>query len=337
VSGAGPLGPAERRTTVQATNLGATVRLSSGANGTIHRLSRFQLPDEPGDLVFKEYRLGVVQVALAGLDKIVRVRLSLAAQRRALLDEMTAWPLRTVVGPANDPLGVLMRLIPDRYFEEMRLPSGRRARVAREIQHLIYDPVAGRRHQVDVPADGDMRSRLQICEQFALIVSLLHGANLVYGDISARNVLYTLRPQPTVFLVDCDAARVRGSAAVNKQQNSPDWDAPHATTQNRETDRYKLALFILRCLTPGKGSSLNRQWSSASVVLDRRGLELLRAGLAGPPEQRPLAREWLLYLRGLLGTAPMPLTGVTTRPLPPPVPPRQSGWRRSANGTWVPV
>jgi hypothetical protein len=348
------------RATVPASSLGPMTRLSHGANGTIHRLDGFQLPDEPGVLVYKEYRVGVVQVALAGLVKIVSARLDLTAQRRTVLDSMTAWPLRAVVGPGNEPLGVLMKLIPGAYFEEMQLPSGRRKRVAREVQHLIFDASAARMREVDVPADTDLRSRLQICERFAFVISLLHGANLVYGDISARNVLYALRPVPTVFLVDCDAARVRGSAAVNKQQDSPDWDPPEAATtragggsfgQSTQTDRYKLALFILRCLVPGRGSSLNRDWGAARNMLDARGLRLLKDALQGHPDQRPLAREWTFHLRGLLGVSPMPLVGAMvsakpTRPAAPPAPqrggpqqggPQRGGWRRGADGNWVPA
>lgn len=81
--------------------LGPMTTISSGANGVIHRLDRFQLAGEPGELVFKEYRLAVVQVALGGLVNLVGLRQRLAAQRRAALDEVAAWPLRVVVGPGN--------------------------------------------------------------------------------------------------------------------------------------------------------------------------------------------------------------------------------------------
>jgi DNA-binding helix-hairpin-helix protein with protein kinase domain len=321
-----------RNTTVPLAALGGMSRLNAGANGTIHRLDGFKLPDEPGDLVFKEYNLKTVQVALGGLERLAGVRLSLVAQRRAVLDDMTAWPLRAVVGPADEARGVLMKLIPGRYFEDMLLPSGNRDQVAREIQHLIFDADVARRRDVAVPDDTDLRTRLRICERFAYLLSILHGANLVYGDVSARNVLYSLRPDPSVFLVDCDAARVRGSAAVNKQQHSPDWDPPERTAgQSVITDRYKLALFVLRVLTPGKGSSLNRDWRTASGALDGAGLKLLRLALDGAPGDRPMAREWVFYLRAALGVAAMPVVAAATR-----TPPRETGWRRGPHG-WVPA
>lgn len=333
MSPAGPAAATRRRASVPESALGPRTRLNGGANGTIYRLDDFWLVDEPGELVFKEYNLNVVQVTLSGLEKLVDVRRSLAAQRRAVLDEMTAWPLCAVAGPADEPLGVLMKLIPGGYFEDMLLPSGSRDQVPREIQHLIFDAAVARRREVDVPADSDPHTRLRICERFSYILSILHGANLVYGDVSARNVLYSLRPRPNVLLVDCDAARVHGTAAVNKQQHSPDWDPPERVGgQSFMTDRYKLALFVLRCLVPGKGASLNRQWQTAAGLLDARGLRLLKLGLGDDPELRPLARDWVFYLRARLGIAAMPVVAAAV----PAQPARELGWRRGPHG-WIPV
>ncbi|WP_045744167.1 hypothetical protein [Actinoplanes rectilineatus] len=322
-------------TVVDASVLGPMSTLSSGANGVIRRLEAFRLPGVPGDLVFKEYRPAGPAVSLGGLVKLVGVRQRMVAQRRAALDELAAWPLHVVTGTAGQAAGVLMRLIPDDYFEEMTLPSGARKRVAREVQHLIADPARARRHRVDVPADGDLTTRLRICERFAFALSLLHGAQIVYGDVSTRNVLYRLRPYPSVFLVDCDATRMSGSSAVNRQLHSPDWNPPETGGQSAATDRYKLGLFVLRCLLPGPGASLNRDWQTAAGVLDPGGLALLRLSLDGAPQGRPAARTWLFHLRGLLGYRPMPALPGTV-PGPPGDGSRETGWRRGPDG-WIPA
>src|SRR5581483_902696 len=157
-----------------------------------------------------------VGVSLAGLASIVRTRLRLSDRQRSVFDQLTVWPLRVVVDASGVPVGVLMRLIDNLFMQDMRLPSGRRESVPREIQHLIFDPAAARRNGVDVPGDRDRGTRFTVCERMAMAMSIMHGANLVYGDLSARNVLYRLHPKPSVLLVDCDAARVKGNAAVNK-------------------------------------------------------------------------------------------------------------------------
>jgi hypothetical protein len=326
--------------TVDEALLGTRDRLNRGANGTIWRLTGFQLTSDPGAVVYKQYHGAAAQgVSLPGLASIVQARVRLKDKQRAALDELTVWPLRVVVNREGAPLGVLMRLIDPIFMEDMRLPSGRRETVARELQHLIFDPAVARRGGVDVPDDRDGLARFAICERMAMAMSIMHGANLVYGDLSARNVLYRLRPKPSILLVDCDAARVKGSAAVNKQQNSPDWDPPEGGQQTQASDRYKLALFVLRCLLPGRNASLNRDPASADKLLNATGRQLMREALTGPPNDRPLARQWLSYLRQQIGLPPLPVRPV--RPVraetPPRVDPVQKidGWRRGGDGVWV--
>ncbi|GAA1740377.1 hypothetical protein [Luedemannella helvata] len=327
--------------TVDEGRLGRRDRLNSGANGAIWRLTGFQLASAPGPLVYKQYQgQAAVGVSLAGLASIVQARLRLTPRQLTVFDELTVWPLRVVVDRSGTPLGVLMRLIDSDFMENMRLPSGRRAMVPREVQHLIFDPAVARRNSVDVPADRDLAARFTVCERMALAMSLMHGANLVYGDLSSRNVLYRLRPKPSVLLVDCDAARVKGSAAVNKQQNSPDWDAPEGGQQTQASDRYKLALFVLRCLLPGRNASLNRDPASAAAVLKPEGRRLMRMALTGPPSDRPLAREWLSYLRQEIGLQPLPSRQSTGVVKPKDggqrIPVQNTpGWLKGDDGVWV--
>ena len=101
--------------------------------------------------------------------------------------------------------------------------------------------------------------------------------------------------------------------------------------QSQDSDRYKLGLFILRCLAPGRGSSTNRDPGAADRVLDGRGRFLMHTAITAPPADRPTAREWLLYLGSRTGQpwlSPVPV--VARRTLPP-----STGWRRTAHGAWV--
>jgi hypothetical protein len=337
------IGSGHDEVTVDEGRLGTRDRLNHGANGTIWRLTGFQLTSDPGALVYKQYQgPAAVGVSLPGLKSIVQARLRLTDRQRALFDELTVWPLRVVIDGAGEPVGVLMRLIDSVFRQDIRLPSGKRETIAREVQHLIFDPVAARRAGVDVPADRDRTARFTVCERMAMAMSIMHGAKLVYGDLSARNVLYRLHPTPSVLLVDCDAVRVRGNAAVNKQQNSPDWDPPEGGQQTQASDRYKLALFVLRCLMPGRNASLNRDPATAGKVLDQAGQQLMRAALTGPPNDRPLAREWLSYLRQQIGLAPLPSRSGRGRQVPPAIHNGQripaqgaTGWQKGDDGVWV--
>jgi DNA-binding helix-hairpin-helix protein with protein kinase domain len=337
--------------TVERSTLGRREELNRGANGVVYRLRGYRLRDVSGELVYKEYKTGQTgrpAASVQGLTTIIQLVNQLQPTPRAAVDEMTVWPLRVVVNAKGEATGVLMRLIPDLFFEKILLPSKKRERIAREVQHLIVDPARSRRSEVAVPADGDLATRVRLCERLAYLIAALHGGKLVYGDVSARNILYTLRPTPSVLLVDCDAARKEGSGAVNRQADSPDWDPPEtqrarqrgsSPNQTQDTDRYKLALFILRCLTPGTGSSLNRDPTVADRVLDRHGRDLMRWALEGQPGQRPRAVDWWTYLRARLGEGPMPPSrGPVWQQGVDPILPRgtqQPGWRL-VGGRWVP-
>jgi hypothetical protein len=316
--------------TVTDAELGPRDRINAGANGIIWSLRTFRLETDPGPLVFKEYQGAALDVSLPGLRSIVNARVRLTEAKRAQLDQLTVWPLRAVINGDGQPVGVLMHLIDSSFMQRMKLPSGSFDMTVREVQHLIYDAGTARRGGIDVPADRDTRTRLMVCERMAFTLNLLHDANLVYGDLSARNVLYRMRPTPSVMLVDCDAARVRGSAAIVDQQNSPDWNPPEGSRQTQDTDRYKLALFVLRCLSPGRGSSINRDPGSAPDHVDDDGRRLLRSGLSGVPEERPRASEWLDYLRRQLGLPTLPTQASTAA--------RETyerGWRRGEDGVWI--
>lgn len=319
--------------TVAEHELGPRTRLAAGANGILWTLQQFHLPSDSRRLVFKQFQGAALATTLSGLQTIVNKRLQLPQDRREALDQLAAWPLRAVVGKEGAAVGVLMHLIDDSFFTNFVLPSGRSQRGPREAQHLIFTSEAARRTGVDVPVDRDLHSRLLICAHMAYAMMIIHGAGLVYGDLSSRNVLYRLQPAPTIMLVDCDAVRVRGSGVVVAQQNSPDWNAPEGGPQSQDSDRYKLALFILRCLTPGRGSSVNRNPATADRVLDSCGRYLIRTAVTAPPADRPTAREWLSYLRERTGQPPLWKMSVVTRPDQPL--PRPTGWKKRDNGVWV--
>jgi serine/threonine protein kinase len=337
---------------VRKPELGRLDQLASGGNGVIYRVPDYHLASAPQDLVYKEFRRGKVTVQRASLLRIVRVRSRLEERKRQTFDQLTAWPLQVVEEADGTVAGVVMPLIPQQFFEQVHLPSGRFEVIAREVQHLFVAPERGLRNGFAVPSWEESALRLRVCGRFAFAIGLMHRCDVVYGDISARNTLYSLSPRPAVVFVDCDAVRIAGSAAVVKQQNTPDWDAPESKVAlsarrpivlSKATDRYKLGLFILRCLTPGPGSSVNREPSVAQWSLDPEGMELLRRALQGQPAERTTAKEWHEYLTIRLGEGRLkgmrsrPPAGRPARSPDATVPKQPTSWIRGPDGTWRPV
>jgi hypothetical protein len=280
-------------------------KLGSGGQAHIHDAPRLSLPDVAGPLVYKQYKPG--KAPQHGMGKIINLRSRLVADPAKLrrLDASTTWPVRQVADGDGTLLGLVLRRIPDSFMHDLRLPSGAVETKPREVQFLFIAPDLAVRLGTPTPTPAE---RLAICRDFAATLAFLHGElGVAFGDINARNAVFRLGADPTVMFVDCDAVRVVGDVAP--QLNAPDWDPPEGSdVLTRATDLYKLGLFVLRCLTPDRNSSINRDPDQARGVLDVPGLKLLSAALRGDPAGRPSAEEWHRYLRRALGESLAPPT-----------------------------
>jgi serine/threonine protein kinase len=83
-------------------------------------------------------------------------------------------------------------------------------------------------------------------------VCRLHGHGVVVGDLSPKNVLFTLDGQPRCLLIDCDSMRFRGKYV------------PEAEKATVASDSFKFGLIATRVfnreqdsrdLTPLRGNS----------------------------------------------------------------------------------
>jgi DNA-binding helix-hairpin-helix protein with protein kinase domain len=308
-------------------------QLGSGGQANVYLAPQLTLPDVAGPLVFKQYKGD--QVSQNGLRAIVGVRSRLDPGARARLDAMAVWPVR-VVRDSGRICGVLMPLIPDSFFQDRILPTGTRSRDPREVQNLFIEP--DRAVRLGMP-DLSTTQRFAVCRDLAAVLALLHGNGVVFGDVNARNELFRAHPEPTVMLVDCDAVRIRGSAAVVKQLSAPDWNPPEGAVLTQATDLYKLGLFITRVLSPGRQASTARDPQRAFAHLDGEGRRLLTDALGAAGASRPTADIWRAYFAKRVtpaNGARLVNAAVAPRPAEPAV--VTSGWRRDpATGRWVPA
>jgi hypothetical protein len=283
--------------TVPLDQLGALgAELGRGGQASVFSLPHFTLDDAPGQLVYKRYH--VTPRSSADLCTIVSLRNTLDPMTQKRLDAVAAWPCRVVMH-AGTAVGVVMPRISKGYVDTLQLPSGKAKQSLREVLNL-FAPIE-RVRRVGRPIPSDVQ-RLQVCRDFAAALSFLHEElGVVFGDINAKNELWQLSDSPFVMFLDCDAVRPRGSVAGTRQLNAPDWDPPEGGSLNRSTDLYKLGLFILRTLSPGDQASARRNSAAASRLLDRMGLDLLARAVGKVPGSRPSAREWTVYLSGILG------------------------------------
>jgi hypothetical protein len=180
-----------------------------------------------------------------------------------------------------------------------------------------------------------------------------------HGDLSTKNVLWSLQRGPEIFVIDCDNSERfsrDGSSLADPHRRramTPNWDdpaVPRGSNPTELTDRYSLALIFLRIVGAANFPIQARQRSGdtvsvdfpvppgplASLLLDEanpvwdlcaRGLSVRR------PETRPPAAAWVPVLEAILAPRRVPVSpagdpgDVTIRPVPSPRRPDYGGRR----------
>ena len=260
--------------------------LGSGGQGTVYRVD-----GHPG-LVFKRYK--VTGADPAALKILVDLPGQMRPAERDRLHACTAWPLARVYDKGRLS-GFLMQEIPGRFAAANDAGDSK----LRELQFLVYPrkPLWG---QIVPPAGVSARTRIAVAREFTHLVSLLHGAALIVGDVSIRNVLWTGTDgaPPTIFLIDCDGIRKLGSRPVLIQAETLDWNDPRQPSSgpNLDTDRYKLALLVGRVLSVSAYTRPGEPLSLVPGVPDRVAARVTEAWqrAAGPPGTRPDAAQWAM-------------------------------------------
>ncbi|WP_431679117.1 hypothetical protein [Kitasatospora sp. KL5] len=293
--------------------------VGAGGQGRIHRL------DGGFDLLYKEY-LDPARVQASALSELVRLRRGLDEAERGALDARSAWPLCRVL-TAGRCTGFLMRAAPD----AMRWQTAAGSRKLTELQYLLHP---------ERPATAGVvrplpEQRLVLARTIVDLVAGLHRHGLVVGDLSQANILWTVVPEPAVFLIDCDGIRRAGSRPVLDQAETPDWGdplSPNGSAATVDSDRYKAALVVGRVLARAAYLAPGQPLVPLPGVLNDRQHEAVRRlwrEAAGPFGTRPDLRAWAAALdeRGVI---PVP----RLRPPPPrPVDTSLFGNRRGPRGT----
>ncbi|MEU6374106.1 hypothetical protein [Streptomyces sp. NPDC046909] len=279
-------------------------RVGDGGQGEVYDVGG------PGRLLYKSYR-EPHKADGNELAALVALRQGLAASDRARLDRETAWPLCRVVD-AGRVTGFLMHRAPD----AMTWRTSRGDTRLTELSYLLRAPKAAWQ-EVAQPSPA---------ERYALVVAVvelfrwLHELGLVVGDVSQANVLWTVRPGPAPYLLDCDGVRLVGRPPVLQQADTPDWHDPLAPpgTVTVDSDRYKVALVVGRVLSQDAYTAPGKPLTLLPGVLDDRRENAVRAlwgQAAGPTGSRPHLAQWRTALAGretikLIAAAPAPRPAV---------------------------
>jgi DNA-binding helix-hairpin-helix protein with protein kinase domain len=261
---------------VELADLAAAEKIADGGHGSVFRLSR------PDGVLLKLYHGGVA--VLAG--ELARL-IDLRARSPDLLDVPAAWPTGRVFERGRC-VGLLMPAAPDRFTTRL---AGRSRLL--ELQFLLY-PRRAMWADLVLPTAAERRA---LAVGFVRLFQALHRNDVLVGDVSMRNLLWTLAGGPGVHAIDCDGFRLAGRPPAVRPADTAGWTdpaCPRAVTL--DADRYKLALLTVRLLL---GNHTVTPADVSAKPLLRAAVGPAVAGLvarATRPGGRPAAAAWLAAL-----------------------------------------
>jgi serine/threonine-protein kinase len=135
--------------------------------------------------------------------------------------------------------------------------------------------------------------RYTLLREAASALAFLHKHGVCVGDISPKNLLYTLAPQQSIYFIDCDAMRINDVSALT-QVETPGWGVPAGEElATIYSDSYKLGLLALRLLAGDHDTTNTAHLPPTTPALLR---QLISDTLTNDAQRRPLPQAWTYVL-----------------------------------------
>jgi serine/threonine protein kinase len=280
--------PAETRQVIPRDKLGVLSKIGQGGQGVVYAAPNVKTKFA-ASMVFKEYKIQVLAdidfTALAAMPALVEDSLTYTQAERLI--SIAAWPC-ALVEEADTPKGFVMPAIPEQFIIPLTTVKGVSNATA-EFQHLLNHPSVVAARGISI----DEAQRYSLLREVASGLAFLHKHDVCVGDISPKNLLFSLAPHAAVYFIDCDAMRING-ASVLRQVETPGWQVPAG--ENLATiysDTYKLGLLALRLLV-GDHDTTNPQHIPSTAPDMLR--QVVTDTLTNPPQRRPLPEAWTYVL-----------------------------------------
>jgi hypothetical protein len=253
---------------------------------------------------------------------------------RDWLIENTAWPAM-IAEDHGAVCGFLMRVVPASFYFDFRTQTQGPLQKPADVAFLLNSDQYVSSSGLQV-TDHD---RLALLGNLAATLSRLHRLGAVVGDLSPKNVLFSLKGAPSCFIIDCDAMLVRGRTVL-PQVHTPDWELPPGEPiATPAADAYKFGLLAIRLFVRDQSSHDQMPLAMVSAELGR----LAAASQHQDPSRRPSPELWIPVLDAVVRSLPLRKAGPPARswssstiaapspprpapePGPPVVRPRQGG------------
>jgi hypothetical protein len=291
---------------VEVSSLVLGEKLGDGGEGEV-----FRVTSQPGDVlkIFKDtvrHELNEV-----GLVETIGLLGGMTTSDQDFVRSRSVWP-STVVKESGIFVGFLMPILSQEYFVQhgqrgntvggfndwnkltFRKDWMQNSNLESSSPRLWY-PSGSPRESLSNSEKDRQIVLLRLLLDTAKIFEVLHRYNIVVGDVSGRNILWSGLDGDTAMLIDCDGCRLENSVGVTRAKQSPDWFDPFLVgSTNVQSDLYKLSIAIYRgYFSDGLGHPSNNNMA-LDCRIDREILESTIRGTADT--NRPTASEWVALL-----------------------------------------
>lgn len=289
-------------------NPATLVEIGRGGEGRV-----YEFADNP-ELVYKEYvSSSQTSPNPEALTRLIDLPDSWAVAEREWFETRTVWP-KTAVFDHGKLRGYMMKRIPEtcqRLHGIRKKP--RSVPCDWNFLSLRNKYRSNTNLSSDIPDLGTAEIT-QLVIDLAKTIAFLHDHEVIIGDLSGRNLIWTNQPSLYVMLIDCDGFRIRGSSGVNYTKQTPDWIDPAVKgPTNQQSDIYKLSLAAFRA-TWGAGTDL-----PPTDIADLEApphvpakLPSLIARSSTTTSQRPTAAQWVQELTESRPLVPPPSASPST-------------------------
>ncbi len=290
--------------------------LAEGGEGKV-----FTLPLQP-HLVLKSYRRPASRSFLE--DLVAWPSATARSDLAGRVGAAAAWPAAVALDGDGNAAGLLMPRAPRRFALRHRDGTTRLA----SLSYLTADPAhRAMAYGLSLPPDVSAE-RLGLVYALARLLQAFEVGppSVGHGDLSTKNVLWSLQRGPEIFVIDCDNCERFGSdgsplgGAGRRRAMTPNWDDPAVAGGANPTlasDRYSLALIFLRVVGAANFPIQARQRQDGAITVDfamspgpvasalldpdASIWQLCSAGLGvARPEARPPASAWVAALEAVL-------------------------------------
>ena len=221
---------------------------------------------------------------------MVEIRSRLNPNESHWLNEHAAWPA-AIVEDSGSLRGYLMRAAPAEYYFDFQTRTQGSIRKLAEIAFLLNPDKYVRGAGLNVTD----QQRLALLKDIATTLAHLHALEAVVGDVSPKDILFSLSRSPDCFLINCDGIQQKGKTVL-PQLETPDWQAPAGEAVGTiASDRYKFGLLAIRLF--GRNLS-SRDRTGLASISSELGI-LAETSQRGQTWERPSMDRWIAALNAI--------------------------------------